>query len=559
MSPAKRTLLVGWDAACWEYLDPLLQAGELPALESLIRRGARGTLRSTLPAWTPTAWASITTGKNPGKHGIFGMVHRQPGTYDFVPTMALMRRGSSFWQRLNEAGLRVGLVNVPFIYPIEPLNGFAVAGFGTPNMVAGFAYPTTAERWIADHVAGFQPALSQSLYNTMPVAELYQAEREHQAQQIKVAYELAQQNEVDVLVINLMLGDHANHYMPQMTQVEQAWRDTDQDLARLLQAFQPDNVMLISDHGSARLKGLFVTPLWLEDEGYLVRRINNEAERDAALNWALARWFRACFGWSGLPEKGARKILKRLVPLLPPALADRFWEGVERDVPLARVQITRSRRADYASTRIFPHSPFSGLWYVNQRGRDPQGTVAPLDKEGLLDELSEKLMALSDPETGQPLITGAYRPETLYEGPAVAEAPDLILDTHDSPWWVLETLPDDTTIATPHRYFIENTRNFGLHRRDGLFVFAGSDFEQAGIPHHATVMDIPATLLYLYDIPIPDDYDGIPMVETTSLAARQPVRQQPGDPAFIHSSSLSYTDEENAELTDRLRALGYLI
>ncbi|MGH2536025.1 MAG: alkaline phosphatase family protein, partial [Candidatus Promineifilaceae bacterium] len=61
---ASKTLLVGLDAASWNYLDPLLAAGELPVLADLRQRGYRGNLRSTQPALTPTAWSSILTGVN---------------------------------------------------------------------------------------------------------------------------------------------------------------------------------------------------------------------------------------------------------------------------------------------------------------------------------------------------------------------------------------------------------------------------------------------------------------------------------------------------------------
>ena len=144
----KKTLLVGFDAACWEYLDPLLRAGRLPTVQRLIDSGTWGTLQSTFPALTPTAWASIITGKNPGKHGVFDMVVRNPDTYEFMPTNAQLRRGTPFWQRFNECGFRVGLVNVPFTYPPEPIDGFVVTGFGTPNSASDFAYPGEVLEWI---------------------------------------------------------------------------------------------------------------------------------------------------------------------------------------------------------------------------------------------------------------------------------------------------------------------------------------------------------------------------------------------------------------------------
>jgi predicted AlkP superfamily phosphohydrolase/phosphomutase len=45
---ANRVLIVGWDGADWEILDPLLAAGDLPNLAKLIARGQRGVSRSCL-------------------------------------------------------------------------------------------------------------------------------------------------------------------------------------------------------------------------------------------------------------------------------------------------------------------------------------------------------------------------------------------------------------------------------------------------------------------------------------------------------------------------------
>jgi len=155
----KKTLLVGLDAACWEYLDPLLKSGRLPTLQRLMNTGVSGILHSTIPARTPTAWGSIVTGKNPSKHGIFDMLWRRPGTYEFIMTNARVRSGTPFWKRLNECGLRVGLVNVPFSYPPNHVDGFVVCGFGTPNSVANITYPADVQDWINENFGDYQPWL----------------------------------------------------------------------------------------------------------------------------------------------------------------------------------------------------------------------------------------------------------------------------------------------------------------------------------------------------------------------------------------------------------------
>lgn len=64
---ARRLLLVGWDAADWMVIDPLLQAGKLPFLASLMKRGVHGNMATLYPALSPLLWTSVATGKQIGR------------------------------------------------------------------------------------------------------------------------------------------------------------------------------------------------------------------------------------------------------------------------------------------------------------------------------------------------------------------------------------------------------------------------------------------------------------------------------------------------------------
>ncbi len=66
-----RVLCLGMDGADYGLVGELLEQGRLPTLAGIIRDGAYGPLRSTVPAATPTAWSSFLTGLNPAGHGIF--------------------------------------------------------------------------------------------------------------------------------------------------------------------------------------------------------------------------------------------------------------------------------------------------------------------------------------------------------------------------------------------------------------------------------------------------------------------------------------------------------
>jgi predicted AlkP superfamily phosphohydrolase/phosphomutase len=555
----KKTLLVGLDAACWAYLNPLLAAGRLPNLQQLMNGGSWGVLQSTLPAATPVAWASIITGKNPGKHGVFDMMYRRPGGYELAMTHAGVRRGTPFWRRLNAAGVRVGLVNIPFTYPPEPLDGFMLCGFGAAGAISNLAYPGELMNQIESKFGRYEPIVPPRLFQSGDPEKLLTAEGAHQSHLVTLAIELAQQYEVQTLAINLMLPDHANHKMPTMALLEQAICHSDSDVGRLIQGFEPDNVMLISDHGSRRLKGDFLLSAWLRDQGYATWQERGRAGRDEALNWVLMQWLQRHRGRAGLSEKATRRVLRTVVPRLPTGLAGRFWKQVEQGVPFARDHVRFGSQLNYGRSRLFFGNRASGVIYLNVAGREPSGIVPAAEREGLAAELSEKLGQITDPETGRPLLAGVYRREELYQGPAAVHGPDLVLDGYSSPW----------NVSTPYRrqakaekasgrYLVAGRANYGWHSRDGVFAFAGVDFKKkagrAAQEYH--VMDVPATLLQLYGVPLPDDYDGRVIGET--LAEPAAVTYQPGDVEVEVASDGAYSTEETEEIMGHLRALGYV-
>lgn len=70
--PKARVLLIGWDAADWKVIRPLLDAGQMPNLGRLITGGVHGNVATIYPVLSPMLWTSIATGKRAYKHGIHG-------------------------------------------------------------------------------------------------------------------------------------------------------------------------------------------------------------------------------------------------------------------------------------------------------------------------------------------------------------------------------------------------------------------------------------------------------------------------------------------------------
>ena len=72
------------DGATFDLLDPWIEQGYLPGLETLIRSGVRSELQSTQPPVTAPAWASFMTGKSPGGHGVFDFFRQDTDEIDLV-------------------------------------------------------------------------------------------------------------------------------------------------------------------------------------------------------------------------------------------------------------------------------------------------------------------------------------------------------------------------------------------------------------------------------------------------------------------------------------------
>lgn len=88
-----RTLIIGLDAYSPTVFERLGAQGRLPNLTRYAERGGYARLSVTDPPQSEVSWTSIATGLNPGGHGIFDFVHRDPATYALSVSLLPTRRG----------------------------------------------------------------------------------------------------------------------------------------------------------------------------------------------------------------------------------------------------------------------------------------------------------------------------------------------------------------------------------------------------------------------------------------------------------------------------------
>jgi predicted AlkP superfamily phosphohydrolase/phosphomutase/tetratricopeptide (TPR) repeat protein len=122
----RKVLLIGWDAADWEHINPLLEEGLMPTLDGLINRGVIANLATLQPILSPMLWNSIATGKFADKHGIHGFIEPDPINGGARPYTSTSRKCKALWNILTQSGLRSNIVGWWASHPAEPINGHVV-------------------------------------------------------------------------------------------------------------------------------------------------------------------------------------------------------------------------------------------------------------------------------------------------------------------------------------------------------------------------------------------------------------------------------------------------
>ena len=124
---ARKLLLVGWDAADWQMMHPLIDAGRMPNLKRLVDGGTIGNLATLQPVLSPLLWTSIATGKRAYLHGVHGFVEPTPDGTALRPTSSSTRLCKALWNILAHQGKRCQALGWFASHPAEDINGVCVS------------------------------------------------------------------------------------------------------------------------------------------------------------------------------------------------------------------------------------------------------------------------------------------------------------------------------------------------------------------------------------------------------------------------------------------------
>ena len=463
-----KVVVIGLDGFNPDLVD--LWIGDLPNLSEMMAEGVYGRIESTVPPITPQAWTCAQCGKNPGHYGFWDFSYRSDFSYG-EPNLINSRgvKVATLYKILPRRGKRVAIINVPVTFPPPRIpHGYAISSFMTPDVDSQFTHPLGLKQEITELFGEYiiDASTPQSNFRQMGKDAVLKRIYDMDTQRFEILKHFIQTKECDYIFCVIMGADRMPHlfyryfdeehirYTPDSkynTALHDHYVFCDAQVGQVRAMLDDDTALIVhSDHSVQRLDGRICLNDWLVKEGYM-------------------------------------KLKEPLTELTP------LRKAVDR--------------IDWPNTVAWA-TGYTGQLYLNAKGREAQGAVDPTDYDKVLDELSERVKAITSPD-GKELETRTFKRKEIHHGRYAQYGPDLFIYFDNCRWNIDEQLGHDSVYS----YDTTLGPDDGGHGPEGYFVMAGPGVPPQGEVRELSLLDVAPTVLYLMGLPVPEDMEGRVLVE----------------------------------------------
>lgn len=539
----KKLIIIGLDGGTFNIIDPLIKKGKLPFIDSLMKEGSHGILKSTIPPITAPAWTSFMTGKNPANHGLFDFERINPKTGKSELTYSNNCYSATLWNYLNEAGKKVILVNVPMTYPPKAIDGIVISGFPVPDNV-NYVYPPHMYDYIQKlgYCTDWTKMVSKKKNIFISKVKVM---KEIEKIRIKVFSELLSKHEWDVAMVVISGTDHISHREWQKgnrSTVENYYEYIDSLLSDFANKplFRECSFVIVSDHGFTATDKMFYLNGWLHKEGYLFYKEEINKSYDKLIESLHKK----------RTEVKSAKILAKMGLTRNSLIYLAKRTGLiklEKFLPKSLIDILPSRDIMplWEETRAYLKSVASKGININLQGREEYGAVSKGHYETLRSEIIEKLRALK--YNNEHILEIVEKREDVYKGLFIEEAPDITI-------WPGKGFNIRQGMGKKH--YIEKM-NDARHDMNGIVIFKG-DFIKQDYTCNLNIEDIMPVLLQYSGLACPTDLNGkivLDLFETDKKPELAQVSYR--KPLLFHEEEKSFGKDEDSVIS-QLKALGYM-
>lgn len=545
MSAPSRTVVFGFDALSARYLDAF--ADELPNFTELRSAGVDAPLRATIPPWTPSAWPSMYTGTGPGTHGVFDFFAYRDGYPDEASIVSRSDVDApAIWEYLTALGHPSIVLNVPVTHPAEPIEGALIPGYLAPEDAPGHPRDIRAE---------LESALgSYRIYSTGELSSDSDRKLDGYVDLIetrgRAAAWLLENYEWRFAFVQVQKTDAVFHNFDEPGAHGRVYRAADDLVGTVLDAAGEDvNVVVCSDHGMGPARGykIYLNEI-LREHGY-VESTTESTRVSLSSRKADLVGQDGSSSTAGRSERSRRAVIAvtdalSRVGVSPGDVylaAQRLGLGdaIHRLAgPELRMEVGEG--VDWAASTAYCRSKSECGVRINLAGREPAGVVQPSEYDDVRAELIDLLSSLCTPD-GEPAFEFVESRESVYDGPHVEDAPDVVF------------LPREMnhTIATSllGRSFVP--ADCFDHERDGVFVAHGPDVDATASIGRLSVVDVAPIVMASLGVPVPDRMTGRVPEDLLSVPVE---RDRYRDVSF----GTRLDADEDTRVEERLADLGYL-
>ncbi len=462
MSAIKKVAVFGLDCA-----EPSLMfdqwIDDLPNIRKLIASGTYGELTSSMPPITVPAWSCMTSSKDPGTLGIYGFRNRADHSYDKLAIATSLRvKEPRIWNILTDHDKPSIIVGVPGTYPITKASkGCMITSFLTPN--------TTDPKISWTHPPGLHVEVNKLVGEYMVDVKGFRTDdKKWLLEQIyvmterrfKVVRHLLTSKPWDLFWMVEMgvdrihhgfwscMDEHHHAHVPGnefKNAIHEYYKYVDDQIGQTLACLDLDTtaVWVVSDHGAKSMRGGFRFNQWLMNEGFL-----------------------------------------------------KFQEPPEPD------QRFDVQNVDWSGTTAWGEGGYYGRLFINVKGREPDGQVAPEDYESFRDDLARRIEAVCDHE-GNLMGNKCYKPEEIYDK-VNNIAPDLVVIFGDLRWRSVGVVGCDSV----YTFANDTGPDDANHAQQGLYLYTHPSLEPRGRVNGPTLYDVTPTILTQLGLPVPSDMRG---------------------------------------------------
>lgn len=503
-----QSIILGLDGANWDLLSPWLESDKLPNIQSLRDHGTTADLESCLPPVTCPNWRCYSTGKNPGKLGVYWWEKIDAENRTLSTPTSKSFKSANYWDYLATDDVSTAVFNLPMTYPPLSMDkGYLVAG-GPGSEQDGYTEPPELEA-----------ELEAQGYRLHPDSPITSREDHDVAadivdlidERLSTFQRLLDQRDVDVAHCTVFYINVLQHYFWRGEPTAKAWEVIDKHVGEIREAYPEATLYLMSDHGCAEIDTMFYANSWLEEEGFLTTSTSSTTS-------VLERFDINKKRISKLADNlGVREFVATLTP-----------DGVKHAVPEDDEGAKRDQKLDRID------------WEQSRAVASGQGLIYVLDgSEETRNQIIDRLSGLQSDISGIPIARNVYQREDVYDGPYVSDAPAIVFD---------QTPGVHTSGAIGANPVFEDVSHWSAENvRTGLFLADGPTVTgNAG--DRISITDVAATILHEHGSAVPSDIDGEPL---KLFDREQPETREPIIPDFV--------DQQSGEaVQDRLEDLGYL-